>query len=53
MVLNGRTLTVELVVDDPGGLGLGAVETALSDRAEGRSALGQAGNVAGEHGGGG
>lgn len=53
VVLDGSTLTVELVVDDPRGLGLGGVETALGDRASLlRSTLGEAGDVAlSEHGG--
>jgi hypothetical protein len=33
MVLDSSSLAVELVVDDPGILGLGAVQTALSSRA--------------------
>lgn len=53
VVLDSSTLTVELVVDDPLGLGLGGVEAALSglaDRSRARSTLGQTGGVA-EHGG--
>lgn len=54
VVLDGSTLTVELVVDDPRGLGLGRVEAALGDRAGLLGGtLGKAGDVAlGEHGGG-
>lgn len=54
MVLDGSTLAVELVVDDPRGLGLGGVEAALGDRAGLLGGtLGKAGDVAlGEHGGG-
>jgi hypothetical protein len=54
VVLDGSTLAVELVVDDPRGLGLGGVEAALGDRASLlRGTLGEAGNVAlSEHGGG-
>lgn len=53
MVLDGSTLTVELVVDDPRGLGLGGVEASLGDRASLlRGTLGKAGDVAlSEHGG--
>lgn len=49
MMLDSSTLTVKLVVDDPRGLGLGGVKTALSSRANWRRALGQTGDVAGEH----
>lgn len=51
MVLDSSTLTVELVVDDPLGLSLSAVEAALNglaDRSRARSTLGQTGGVA-EH----
>lgn len=53
VVLDGSTLTVELVVDNPRGLGLGRVEAALGDRAGLLGGtLGEAGDVAlGEHGG--
>lgn len=53
-MLDGSTLTVELVVDDPRGLGFGGVEAALGDRASLLGGtLGEAGNVAlSEHGGG-
>ena len=53
VVLDGSTLTVERIVDDPRGLGLGGVETALGGRASLlRSTLGEAGDVAlSEHGG--
>lgn len=53
MVLDSSTLTVELIIDDPLGLRLGAVEAALdglADRGRARSTLGQTGGVA-EHGG--
>lgn len=52
MVLDSRTLAVELVVSDPRRLGLGAVEAALGSRADRCGTLAQAGNVAGEHCGG-
>lgn len=58
MVLDGSSLTVEFVVDDPRRLSLGAVETALDGRADRsgthllRSTLGQAAKIAlREHGG--
>lgn len=35
MVLDSRALTVELVVGDPGRIGLSAVGTALDSRADG------------------
>lgn len=52
MVLDSSTLAVELVVNDPRGLSLGAVEAALGSRADRCGTLAQAGNVAGEHCGG-
>lgn len=58
MVLDGSSLAVELVVDDPRRLGLGAVETALDGGADRsgthllRSTLRQATKIAlREHGG--
>ena len=51
VVLDSSTLTVELIVGNPRGLGLGRVETALGSRADRCSTLGHAGDVAGEHGG--
>lgn len=58
MVLDGSSLAVEFVVDDPRRLGLGAVETALDGGADRsgthllRSTLGKATKIAlGEHGG--
>lgn len=59
MVLDSSALAVELVVDDPRGLGLGGVEAALDGLADRglasllRGTLREAGCVAGEHGGGG
>ena len=50
VVLDSGTLAVEFVVDDPRGLGLGGVEAALGSLADGCRTLGQASNVAGEHG---
>lgn len=56
MVLDSSALAVELVVDDPRGLGFGAVEAALNGRADRggasllRGTLGKAGNVTGQHG---
>lgn len=47
MVLDILTLTVELVVDEPVGLGLGAVETALDDVAS-RSRTGLLGQAEAE-----
>lgn len=50
VVLDGSTLAVELVVDDPRGLGLGAVEAALGNSASLlRGTLRDAGDVAREH----
>lgn len=57
VVLDSRALAVELVVDDPRGLGLGGGEAALDGLADRglagllRGTLREAGNVAGEHGG--
>ena len=58
MVLDGSSLAVEFVVNDPRRLGLGAVETALGGRADWsgthllRSTLRQAAKIAlREHGG--
>lgn len=50
-MLHSSALAVELVVDDPRGLSLSAVETALGGSASLlRGTLREAGNVAREHG---
>lgn len=52
VVLDSSALAVELVVDDPRGLSLGAVEAALGGSTSLlRGTLREAGNVASEHGG--
>lgn len=52
VVLDGSALTVEIVVDDPRGLSLGAVEATLGGGASLlRGTLREAGDVAREHGG--
>lgn len=51
-MLDSSALAVELVVDDPRGLSLGAVEAALGGSTSLlRGTLREAGNVASEHGG--
>jgi hypothetical protein len=52
MVLDSSSLTVERVVDDPGILGLGTVETTLDSRANRSGTLGETKDTAlGEHNG--